>query len=350
MGAISTSDAKGIFTKMLAAVLKERISPTAFLRSFFTTVESPTLEVAIEVQRGTERIAVDVQRGTEGNRNSFERSNEKIFIPPYYREYFDNHSLRLYDRLFGTNGMIDSAIFSALLEEVAGKYQLLQDKIERAYELQCAQVLETGVVELKNGINIDFKRKAGSLADLTGNPWTDDTKDPVEDVKNGCQWLRENGKSQGGIFNIIMGSKTKTAFDNNKKVIEKANLRRVDHLNISMPQRNSVGATSHGQFAAGDYIVNLWTYPEIYEDATGQRKPYIHPKKFDLLPERPNLIMAFGAVPRLLNTNNAGVKRGAFVFGDYVDERQDAHIYDLKSAGVAVPIAIDQIYTGQPIP
>lgn len=350
MGQISTSDARGLFTKMLIAVYKERTVPTSFLRSFFKTKESPTLEVSIEVQRGTEKIAVDVQRGTEGNRNQFSRSNEKIFVPPYYREYFDNTSLMLYDRLFGSDGMIDSAIFSAFLQEVADKYQALQEKIERAYELQCSQVLETGVVQLQQEINIDFKRKAGSLVDLSGTPWTNDANNPFTHIEAGCLWLRQNGKAMGAVFNMIAGSEVKTAFDNNAKVTSSANLRRVDHVNISMPQRNSVGATSHGEFAAGDYIIRLWTYPQYYTNAAGSQLPYVNSKKFILLPETPNFDMAFGAVPRLLDGSKAaGVKKGAFVFGDFVDPRHDAHVYDVKSAGVAIPTAIDQIYTAKPI-
>ena len=71
MAQISTQDARGVFTQALIAVYKERTAPKAFLRSYFTTKEVSTLQLSIEVQRGTEKIAVDVERGTEGNRNQF---------------------------------------------------------------------------------------------------------------------------------------------------------------------------------------------------------------------------------------------------------------------------------------
>ena len=151
MSTISSVQARALFTIKLIAVYKERTVPTSFLRSFFKTKESDTKQLSIEVQRGTEMIAVDVERGTQGQLNKFSRSTEKIFVPPYYREYFDATDLDFYDRLFTQNGTIDVITFSQWLGTVVEKIAMLQDKIERAYELQCSQVFETGIVTLKNG-------------------------------------------------------------------------------------------------------------------------------------------------------------------------------------------------------
>jgi len=100
---IAITDARNLFTKKLVAVYLEQPRVFGFLRSFFKTDESDTKEVSIEVQRGTEKEAVDVMRGTEGNRNNMSKSTEKIFVPPYFREYFDATELDLYDRMFGSN-------------------------------------------------------------------------------------------------------------------------------------------------------------------------------------------------------------------------------------------------------
>jgi len=37
--------------------------------------------------------------------------------------------------------------------------------------------------------------------------------------------------------------------------------------------------------------------------------------------------------------------KGKFVVSDYTDERNATHIFDVKSAGVAIPVGVDQIYT-----
>jgi hypothetical protein len=345
MATIATSDARALFTKMLIDVYRERTAPTAFLRSFFTVKEEVTKELSIEVQRGTEKIAVDVERGTEGNRNKFSRSTEKIFVPPYYREYFDATELSLYDRLFGSTE-IDDGIFTAFLEQVAEKLRLLQDKIERAYEVQCSQVLETGIVTLNAGINIDFKRKSASLVDNSGTPWTTGSTDPYAQLEAGGNFLRQTGKISGGVINAIMGSSALSAFLNNDTVKERADVRNFFLDMVRGPQRNSVGAALHGEVSAGSYNFRIWTYPEFYDNSSGVSTPYINPKKVILLPEAPRFVLGFAAVPQLA-TVNGGVKKGAFIVGDYIDERNHKHIFDIRSAGVAIPVAVDQIYTMQ---
>lgn len=345
MGSISTTDARGLFTKMLIDVYKERISPLAFLRSFFETKESATKFISIDVQRGTEKIAVDVERGTEGNRNTFSRTTEKIFEPPYFREYFDATELDLYDKLYGLDGEIPAEIFSQLVEDVAEKLRLLTDKIERAYELQCAQVLETGIVTLQSGTNIDFKRKAASLVDNSGSPWSG-AGNPYTQLEAGANFLRQVGKSQGGVVNVIAGSAAFSALLDNATVKARADIRNFSLDSIRSPQRNSVGAVLQGEIAGGSYLFRIWTYPEFYDNASGTSTPYINPKKIILLPEAPRFKLAFAGVPQLL-TKGGPVKRGAFIFGDYIDDRNDKHVFDVKSAGVAVPVAVDQIYTTQ---
>jgi len=35
------------------------------------------------------------------------------------------------------------------------------------------------------------------------------------------------------------------------------------------------------------------------------------------------------------------------VYGEFMDERKAVHDFDVQSAGVAIPVAVDQIYTLQ---
>lgn len=345
MGAIATTDARGLFTKAVVDIFKESVTPTGFLRSFFTVKETMSKNLSIEVQRGTEKIAVDVERGTEGNRNTWTKSTEKIFAPPYYREFFDATELDLYDRLFGSES-IEAGVFTAFLEQVSEKLVALRQKIERSYEVQCSQVFDNGIVQLNAGINIDFKRKAASLVNNSGTPWTTGTTDPYAQMEAGCNFLRQVGKVQGGVVNAILGSSALSAFLNNTIVKERADVRNFFLDLVRGPQRNSVGAALHGEVSCGSYNVRLWTYPEFYDNAAGTSTPYINAKKVIMLPEAPRFTLGFAAVPQL-PTINGGVKKGAFLLGDYVDERNHKHIFDIRSAGVAIPVAVDQIYTMQ---
>lgn len=343
--AIPIQDARNVFTKMIVAVYKEQVSVTSFLRSFFPTVEKMSKEISIEVQRGLEKVAVDVERGTNGNRNTFSKSTEKTFVPPFYWEYLTANEHRLYDIAIG---MQNENAFTQLTAELAEDLFKLQQKIERAYELQCAQVLETGIVQLNAGVNIDFKRKALSLVDLgSGNYWTTGTNSPYVTLETGAKFIRQVGKSQGTIYNVLMGSEAYEAFESNTIVQNRADVRNFNMDAISEPQRNSVGGTYQGMVASGSFKFRIWTYPEFYDDATNTSTPYLNPKKIIILPESPKFNLVFAAVPQLLDENGNAAQKGAYLVQDFIDTRATAHEMHIKSAGVAVPVAIDQIWTCQ---
>ncbi len=355
MSQITTQSARGLFTKMLVAVYREITVPTSFLRSFFVINETDTKELSIEVMRGSELVAVDVLRGTDGNRNDFSRSSEKIFVPPYFREWFDATDLAFYDRLFaGADGMVDVQTLQGWLTTVAEKLRLLQDKIERAYEVQAAEVLLTGIVTLKNGINIDYKRKAASLVDLGGgNYWDGAGTTPIKDLTTAAQFIRNKGKAQGGVYNGIFGDLALDAFLENASVKERADIRNFQLDDITGPARESTGGVLHGRVTIGSYKLNIWTYPEV-RDVGGASVKYIDEKKVILIPTEPKFTMGFAGVPKVLrDRDNAELPefitliKAAFVINNYVDNRAEKHVFEVKSAGLAIPTAVDQIATIQ---
>jgi hypothetical protein len=38
---------------------------------------------------------------------------------------------------------------------------------------------------------------------------------------------------------------------------------------------------------------------------------------------------------------------GEYVVSEYLDDRKMTHDIDIRSAGIAIPVAVDQIYTAQ---
>jgi len=345
MPSIATTDAMGIYTKKLIDVYKDRYKPTAFLRSFFPSEVSPTLEVSIAVQRAGEKVAVDVFRGDDGNRNQWTKSTEKVFIPPYFREYFDATKLQLYDRLYAAQ-TIDDAIFGALINDVVDHQIELKEKIERAIEIQCSQVLETGII-LNAGTNtsIDYKRKALSKVDPgAGNYWATGATDPFAQLEVGCNFLRTVGKAGGGTFNLILGSTAKADLYKNTTFLGRQNLFNLKLDDMMPPQKNALGAAFHGQMSVGSYLVNVWTYPEFYTDANGVNQPYVNPKIGILIPETPRFKTAFGAVPQVIRPGAMPVI-GEFVFTDFVDVDKRAHKYEVESCPLPIPTAVDTIWT-----
>lgn len=311
--------------------------------------------VSIEVERMGEKVAVDVVRGSDGNRNTFSKSTEKIFTPPLYREYFDATELDLYDRVLGSQGNsnVDAKLFAELLNSVSDRLGLLQDKMERAQELQCAQVLETGVITTKNGDTIDYKRKAASLVNLGSGQYFVNTIDPFEKFEAGCVFLRTKGRSADAIFNAVMGSQALHDLLANAEFRTRQNLFNLNLDAVQGPARNGVGAAFHGIVTAGSFKVQLWTYPQYYElespAGTFTDTPYLNPKKVTMLPLSPRFKMAFAQVPQLIDEPGQVPAQGAYLIGEYKDKRKTVHDFDIQSAPLAVPVAVDQIYTFQAV-
>lgn len=346
--AISLSQARGLVTKKLVAVYQERPPVTSFLRGFFKTTTAPTKQISIEVERMGEKIAVDVVRGSEGNRNTFSKSTEKIFEPPIYREFFDATQLDIYDRVLGSERTDNSQLFAALLNSIADKTMLLRDKIERAKERQISQIFHNGIVTLKNGDNIDYKRKSASIVDPgSGNYFANDV-DVYAQFKAAGDWLRKTGKVNTGVFNVLLGDDALTDLFNNAKFLAKQNLFNMALDAVVGPVRdNQTGSVYHGKVSSGPYSFQLWSYPQYFEDPDNSNTltPYLNAKEAVIMPVNPYFVMAHAAVPQLIGEPGQMPVQGEYVFMDFVDTRKATHEFDVQSAPLAVPVAVDHIYT-----
>lgn len=339
--AIPAQQFRKLFSQQVIDIYRERILPTEFLRSFFAEKISLTRFVSIEVQRGTEKVAVDVKRHTDGNLNTFDLSTEKIFEPPYYDEFIVANKHQLYDMAIGSQS---ETAFAELAQQTAEDLLDAEAKINRAFEKQCADVFETGVVALLNYTNIDFKRKAASLVDTGAGTYWASAVNPFLQIEQGCQFLRKVGKAQGDVFNMILGSEAWADLLNNTEFKARQALFNMALDAIAAPQRNAVGATYMGRMTAGSYKVDVWTYEQYYDNSSNVSTPYVNPKKFVLLPMNPRFRMSYGAVPQLIE-NGSIPQSGKFLVQDFIDSKRTAHEIHVKSAGLAIPVAVDQIYT-----
>ena len=357
---IPLQQARGVFTQMLIDVYRERPRPTSFLRSFFPAEESNTRFLSTEVMRGTEKIAADVLRGSRGNRNEWPRSSQKVFEPPYYKEYFNATDLDFYDRLFGqSNESVSENEFNRFLNMTADKLADIQDLIERSHELQCAQALQTGIILLNASTNIDWKRKAESMVDVTaggGVYWSDPNATPIEDIRKGCEFLRTQGKVRTGVFNLILGNGVLDQLTKVTEFKERADFRHVELVDISMPTKSNeaIGGVFHGEISADSYRVRVWSYPEFYEDDSENLIPYIDENKAILLPDNPRFKFGFGAVPMVMRDSSRAEfpeyiqdVQGQFVVNNHVDAKAEAHEFTMKSAGLAILTAVNQVFTLQ---
>jgi hypothetical protein len=343
---IGLDAARGAFTNAVVTVYREKTTATSFLRSFFPNVFSRTKLVSFDVRRGTEKIAVDILRGTGSNLNKKTRSSLKTIEPPLYAEGFNVNELDLYDTAFGT---LDPSVMASVALEAADTLDECRMKIERSKEKQCADILNSGIITLESGDNLDFKRKAESLVDGgSGTYWTVATVDPDVIMQAAGDFLRQKGKMQGNVINVIMGVSAYNAFTNNPIRQNKLDIRRADFGMLNMPQRNSIGGSYHGQVSAGSYVFNIWTYNEGYENASGTFVKYVEDTDCIFLPEKPNFKFAHAIVPQLPGmAPMATTEGGEYYFNEYVDVKNRNHVQEILSAAVAIPTAVDQIYTAK---
>ncbi|HMI01625.1 MAG TPA: major capsid protein [Pedobacter sp.] len=340
-------------TQAAIAKFSDNKAPNLGLSAFFPTVTTRAKALSIEVQRNRQLVAVDVQRCTDPHRNTFSKSTEKIFIPPFYSEMVDFTSCQGYDMSFGLGVEPNAETADMLIESAAAETLALKNMILRAIEKQRASVLQTGTVVLKNGDSINYNRKAESMIVKTGTGlWSAvATADPIGDLNTGVEFLRNEGLSAGSTVNAIMGQTAFGYFMLNEKVLKQAaifnQIRRVD---LGMPQFDKVtGMIFQGRVAAGDYMVNIWTYSDFYENPDGSKTKYVDTNNVVLIPDDFEGKTAFGGVPAVFNPNTENQYiapvQGEFVVHDVIDQIKKAWNLIVESAPLVIPVSVDRLYT-----
>lgn len=354
--AISIQEHSALLTSKVIDSFKEQIPVKEGFSGLFPSETTPTLYVDITVRRGTSKAAVDVQRFTEGNKRKLSVTTEKKYLPPYYKLDYDysKEDVYLSTAAFGTTG---SASANKLMRDAALEAVMSnKDEIMRAVRIQQADVLQTGIVKIKNGDNIDYKRKAASMVnvDTLGDYWSLATAKPIDDIQKGLKFLREVGKSGGlSSVNVVMRDEAFSAFMQTTQVKELADFRRIERIDVGMPQfSEATGMAYQGRLAAGDFVVNVWTYNEFYEDASGNIVYYL---------DRANVVMVstdfqgktvYGALPAEVISTVGGVTEMIpglvekdFLLRAYSDRRTLSSTLELTSAPLVVPTTIDKMYT-----
>lgn len=320
----------------------------------FPSETAPTLYVDIEVERDNDLIAVDVMRFTEGNKNKFSRHTEKKFQPPFYKEDYDfsRDDIYLTTAALGVTNAVSAN--KAIAQNALKNVMKNKKKIQRAILKQQADVLQTGIVTVKNGDSIDYKRKAASIVDLTaGNYWSNAGAKPLDDLANGMKFLREVGNSNGGTVNVVMRTAAYNAMMQTTQMKETADFRRVERVNIGFPEFSEAsGMALQGQVAAGDFVVNLWTYNEKYTNDAGTTTYYLANSNVVMIPSDFVGKTVFGALPSMVETTIGGVStmipatvERDFLLRGYVDEKTISSTLELTSAPLVVPFSVDKIYT-----
>lgn len=352
--AISANEHKSHITNTIIGRFSDYSPPKMGLSVFFPPTITTSKKVSIEVRRGRKLMAADVQRGRGGNINKFTSYNEKLYIPPFYEEKFDLTESEVYDVTYGQDANPNTAQAGRMIEDANEKLEILRDTIELAKENQRAEALQTGIVGMENGDNVDYKRKAASIKVLTGTAvWNDDTSDPLQDLETGIKFCRQEGKSATRRYNLIMGSEAYPAFRDHKKIKEFADIRNMTIIDLGQPEFNDVtGLTYQGRLYVTNGAIDLWTYDEFYEDKDGNNIELIDSKNVILLPSDFIGRTAHAGVPAILRDQSKAefsqfIQQTAsqYHINNYIDPNVMAHWFKIYSAPLALPFSIDRLFT-----
>jgi hypothetical protein len=353
--AITLLEHSRALTSKIVGKFEEDIPVRSGFSGWFPEETTPTYEVDIEVQRDNDLIASDVVRFTEGNKNKQSRVSEHKYIPPYFKEDYDLQRDQVYMNTIALAVGMESANVNAVIAKNAVKaIRKNRDKIVRAIRKQQADVLQTGIVTLKNGDNINYNRKSGSMVALTGGAlWSvPTTADPIGDLRRGMTFLRNIGNSSGSAVNVVMRGDAFSAMMAADQMTKQGAyvVEQIQRINVGMPQfTESTGFALQGRVAAGDFVVNLWTYNEKYTNDAGQTVYYLDNANVIMIPDDFQGKTIFGGLPTL-NENSGGFDTPGIVEADYLirsysDKKTISSTIEITSAPLVVPFTIDKIYT-----
>lgn len=345
-------------TQAVIATFQDDKQPNMGLSAFFPTVTTSAKQVSIAVRRMRQLIATDVVRATSSNRNLFSKYTQKLFLPPFFNEAFDFTSTQIYDATFGM-GVAPSGPQVGLFIDEASEYILeCKNKIMRAIEKMRASVLLTGTCSFINGDSIDYKRQAAAMVVLTGsNTWVAAnvaTANPLGDLVTGGKFLRQQGLSTGNEIQVIMGDNVLGYLSVFPLITAErqifSNFRRAD---IGMPELNTVtGLTFVGRIGTGDFIFNLWTYSDFYENSDGSKSKYIGDNMVVLVPNDFEGKTVYAGVPMVMGDVSSGGlylgnQEGEFMVHDIIDPQKKSWDIITESAPLPIPVSVDRLYTIQ---
>jgi hypothetical protein len=360
--AISIIDHSNKITSKIVGKFEELIPVRSGFSGWFPEETTPTLAVDVEVQRDNDLIAVDVVRFTEGQKNKYSRVTENKYIPPYFKEDYDFQRDQVYMNTVALGvGMENPTVNKMITMNAFKNVEKNRNKIIRAIRKQQADVLQTGIISLVNGDNVDFRRKPTSMVNVSTGPgakyWSDTTSNPITDIRYGLDFLRNVGNSGGSAVNVVMRSAAFEALMNTAYMKDQGKniLQQINRVNITMPQFDGASGFAHqGIIASGDFSVNLWTYNEKYTDANGATQYYLAENLVVMIPDDFQGKTVFGGLPTMTENNIAGtpvavpsIVEANFLIRSYSDKKTMSSTIELTSAPLVVPFTIDKIYTMQ---
>lgn len=277
-----------------------------------TIIEMDANAIDIDIQRSGKEVAAYIKRGTSArnigvtkNQALLEKFTSDTKLFPLIEEETPITSTMIAKRMPGESVRNPLSRLAKQTALAAKAHKAHMNRIIRKSEFSAAESILTGFQTVDAGLQYDFYRRSAHIINAT-TVWSDSANAvPITDLSISGNLIFRNGNRKP--TDTIMSSESWDEFLLTTQVLNIADKRRINHFSSDM---NAVapsgyedwvaaGAIFQGQVKAGDWMLNIWTYPAIYDTDGGTQTQYLPDGKTIVLAKGARYDRYFGPADRL---------------------------------------------------
>ena len=318
-------------------------------RQFFKEVTHDKKGYKFYVRKGKKRVSVDRHIYERGQHVRTEDATQVECFPGYFDEYTDYSAFDEYENVVGFADSVDATNYQNLVAKVAETMADSEASFDRAEELMCAQLLQTGIVTLKCGDNLVFPRDAESIIAYNAeHDFSIPSVNPEIKMSQAARFLINKGYYSNGRFIAIMAEDVWIDFKNNPIVQDQADLKDASFMNLETGNTLKQ-LVPQGLYTAGAHKFNIFTYDAEYDHpVTGVKTKYLDPKAMIVMPEKPDLEFVYCGLPKLVGKQGQREDRiikEKRLYYRHEDERACSIEMGVMSAFMPVLSNVDSVVT-----
>jgi hypothetical protein len=293
-------------TKVMLDAYREEREPIGFLAGQFRVPKNgihSSEKVEIDIKRNGRKIAIAVQDLSTGARmNAQELFTNKELSPAVLKEKTVINAFDLIKRSAGEIPFDSPEFRGKALMKAMQAGSDMNDKIQRTIELQAAQILQSGTITLndENGnsvYQISFAPKTSHFPQVSVD-WTSASSTKISDILTLCNQIKADGKYTPDL--LQMGDEAYELFIQDEAVLKRLDNTRIEGNGVVPLERMGNGGIYRGIIEIGSYKLDIWTYPELYEDPeTGSDTKYLNDRYVVVRASAGRLDATFGLIPKI---------------------------------------------------
>lgn len=282
---------------------EQELAPPGFFTTLFTVPSDGFFdaeEVEYDVRRSGGPVAVAVKDIEASRRVGSNVWTTKRIAPPILSLSDGMKASKA--RGFGEHAYMTPEVATRVVGESLRMYRQFESMMRRTIELEAAQVLTTGKVDLVDAAGVsqyevDFQPKTTHFA-KTGTTWTAAGTNVLSDLLTWCNVLKADGyRARQAIF----GATALDRFLGNAGVQKALDLRWSTRAQVEAATLRTDGAHYHGTISVGTYMLEILSYDGSYDDPqTGADTSYMPETKVILRDNdasRVDMRLLFGSCP-----------------------------------------------------